>query len=696
MKTRFLLPTLFAVFAVAAVANAQSGLPCGTTDFNDRLKQQHPAEVQQAEDQLRSETENLLQHGEGRSTSTYVIPVVFHIIHDYGTENISDAQVLDEMAILNRDYAKLNPDTTNIIPEFMGVASAADIEFRLATIDPEGNCTNGIERIASKKTNQADDASKLNPWPREKYLNVWVVKTIGASGVAGYAYYPSAVVGLGLAIDGVIILHDYIGSIGTGSVGTSRALTHEIGHYLNLAHCWGSTNSPGVACGDDGIPDTPKTKGWDHCPTAAQAKVCDTAIVENYQNYMEYSYCSNMFTHDQVIAMHATLNSNVSDRNHLWRPDNLVATGTATTTASSCAPNADFHGNRRMVCPGGTITYTDDSWNGTVSSRIWTFDGGTPATSTAANPTVTYNTPGIYTTTLMVTNAQGTDTKVKTGYVIIGTGYGLPGPVSESFENGDPLQQGWTAINYNEDNIHWRSVNMAGSTGSSCMMIDNYYNDRGEVDELITPAYDLRYLTGMQLTFKSSFASKVQDTSLLDDRLRVFISSNCGQTWQQIYIRTGAQLVSSGQVPTPFVPGYDPSLWRAFSVNVSSVWAQSHVMFKFEWTGSKYGNHFFLDDINVSGGTVGIAEHGENTSMEVFPNPAQDNANVSVNLASEQYVKITLTDLNGRLVKMISNEKMPQGQQLVSFSTADLAEGLYLVTVDDGLTKQVKKLAVHH
>ncbi|HEU4716907.1 MAG TPA: M43 family zinc metalloprotease, partial [Bacteroidia bacterium] len=369
MKSKILLQTVALCALLPFAVNAQQGgFPCGSSYYNDLMKQLHPAEVNAAEQELQQETDYALQHQQDRTTTSYIIPVVFHIVHDYGAENISDAQILDEMMILNRDYAKLNPDTGSIIPQFMTIASETNIEFRLATIDPDGNCTNGIDRIASKKTYQADDASKLNPWPRQKYLNVWVVNSIGANGVAGYAYYPSSVDGIGLNIDGVLILSNYIGSIGTSSPTTSRALTHEIGHWMNLSHPWGSTNSPGVACGDDGIPDTPKTKGWNHCPTPSTAAICDTGIVENYQNYMDYSYCSCMFTHDQVIAMHATLNSNVSDRNHLWRPDNLVATGTATTTASSCAPNADFHGNRRMVCPGGTITYTDDSWNGTVSS----------------------------------------------------------------------------------------------------------------------------------------------------------------------------------------------------------------------------------------------------------------------------------------------------------------------------------------
>src|ERR1051326_1012619 len=82
----------------------------------------------------------------------YYIPIVFHIIHEYGAENISDAQIEDEVNILNRDYFKLNADTSAIVPQFQSIASDAGIQFRLARKDPNGNCTTGIDRIVSPLT----------------------------------------------------------------------------------------------------------------------------------------------------------------------------------------------------------------------------------------------------------------------------------------------------------------------------------------------------------------------------------------------------------------------------------------------------------------------------------------------------------------------------------------------------------------
>jgi PKD repeat protein len=701
MKTTTVRNLLIAVMASATGAFAQqSGLPCGTSDYDQLFRQQHPQETllyQQGDQELQDAQQSLFQHGEGRTNATYIIPIVFHIIHDYGAEDITDAQVIDEVRILNRDYAKLNPDTANIIPQFQNIASAISIEFRLATIDPEGNCTNGIDRIASKKTNNADDGSKLNPWPRKSYLNVWVVKSIGASGVAGYAYYPSSVQGLGMIYDGVLILSSYIGSIGTGSVTTSRALTHEIGHYLNLSHPWGNTNAPGVACGDDGIPDTPQTKGWDHCPTAATAKICDTAIVENYQNYMDYSYCSIMFTHDQMLAMHSALNLNISDRDHLHSTVNLIATGTYTLTTSNCKPIADFHGNHTFVCEGGTVQFFDNSSNGTVTNRTWTFQGGTPATSTAASPTITYNTAGNYAVTLAVSNSQGGDTILKLSYITVGSSYSsITAPYFESFENPNVLNQGWSVVDYGQDGVHWSQDNITGMTGTSSLKLNNYVNTFGQVDELITPQIDLRYLTGITMSFQAAFASQVMDTSLLKEKLKIYASTSCGQTWTQILSLKGYQLISAGVQPGYFVPVTgDQSQWKMFTVNVPVSYAQARVRFKFEFTGGDYGNEFYFDDLNITGNGVGIPDQGNTTThVNVFPNPAQGNSNVELSLEQNEHLQITLTDIDGRVIQQIANDDFSAGEHTVPFSTDGIAPGIYFVTIYDGNSKQVRKLSI--
>jgi PKD repeat protein len=81
-------------------------------------------------------------------------------------------------------------------------------------------------------------------------------------------------------------------------------------------------------------------------------------------------------------------------------------------------PVADFTAAATTIETGQSVTFSDSSANN-PTSWTWTFDGGTPATSTNQDPTVTYNTAGTYTVSLTATNAEGGDTETKTGYITV-------------------------------------------------------------------------------------------------------------------------------------------------------------------------------------------------------------------------------------------------------------------------------------
>lgn len=688
--------TLMLAVLSTKLSLAQNGyLNCGTDEMVKKALQANPDLLQpylQEEARLAQIDRDAAANGyaeQNKAAATiYTIPVVFHIIHVGGTENISDAQVKDAVRILNNDYRKLNSDTANIVNSFRAIASDIQIQFKLAQKDPNGNCTNGIDRIYSTLTNAADDNSKLNDWPRNKYLNIWTVKTMGTAGVAGYSYYPSMA---GSSVDGVIILSSYIGSIGTGSVSTSRALTHEIGHYLNLAHTWGSNNNPGVACGDDNVTDTPETIGHSSCNLTDAG--CNPPIIENVQNYMEYSYCSNMFTAGQRTRMRSALTGNAGQRNNLWTAANLAATGISTT---SVLCQADFETNssyNNVLCQGESITYNDISWNGNPTSWSWTFPGGVPATSTDSTPTVTYNTPGLYNASLTVTNGSGSVSTTKTGYVRVntatpqytGTFY------SEGFETSAVPNADWQVNNFVPGGNTFTQTAAAAFTGSKSVMITNSAAQIGNIDELISPSIDMTAIAGTSpvLTFKVAFAQRAATDM---DKLVVYVSATCGKTWTIRKALTGTALATVAAQTSNFVPS--ATQWVNQTVTLGSYANQTDLFVKFAFT-SGGGNNLYIDDINISATPLGVDELANNINFNVYPNPAEEVTNINFNLINKEKVSVKLVDLVGREISTVYNGDLAAGEHnFIINENTNLSSGVYFVTLIAGGEKFSKKLIV--
>ena len=358
--------------------------------------------------QLKKEATTLSISRNKKRGTIYTIPLVFHVLHNGGSENISDAQIFSALTILNTDYRLKNTDANDVEPEFSGMPADVEFEFALATIAPNGACFNGITRtFTSDTTTDGNQQLQLiktgnnvykGEWSGNQYLHIYVVKTTQYG--AGYTFNPF---GSGKSMsNGIWISNDYVGNIGTSTSFHSRALTHEIGHFFNLMHTWGGTNSPGVACGDDDVTDTPETKGSaTYCPLNDNS----CGVKANVENYMDYSYCSKMFTPGQADRMRTAVLSSVGGRNNLWSSDNLAAVGV--TNPPLCSAN--FSPSSTQVCSGNTVTFSDLSYNAPTTWN-WSFPGGTPSSSSDQNPTVTYTTPGKYSVSLTVSSNGVTKT----------------------------------------------------------------------------------------------------------------------------------------------------------------------------------------------------------------------------------------------------------------------------------------------
>jgi PKD repeat protein len=611
-----------------------------------------------------------------------IIPVVVHIIHNYGAENITDARVADAIRYLNEDFLGTSADLADVVAPFTSLINNPQLEFRLATLDPNGNCTNGITRTQSTLTYDADDASKLVVWPRNKYYNIWVVFNIYSDTpgtvTAGYSYLPSNFTDA--SVDGTIIGYNYMGV--TGSNFAKRVLSHETGHWFRLAHTFGYVQvDQGDCSGTDNVSDTPPTVGsFSNC----NLNRAECGSQANVQNIMDYASCTNMFTTGQANRMIGATNSATAERNNLWTNTNLTATGTLTLAVPNCAPIADFHANRYSVCTGTTITFYDDSYNATATSWLWTFtDGITTITDTNQIAIVTFNTAGSYDVTLTASSPAGNGSVTRNNYVYVydATAQVTPAPFSEDFEN-NPISSGLWSVLYNPDPADgWRVTNSAFVSSNTSIMVHNFSLAAGQTHTIISPSYDFTTTGGpISMTFKYAYARRNADN---EDVLKLYGTTNCGQTWQLRATFDATSLATGGVKTTDWFP--NSGQWGTKTVaTLSSYLNKPNVRFKFEFV-TDGGNNLFIEDINITG-PVGLEDAANNDlSMNIYPNPAQQEINVDFYADKDYSALFRLVDIAGKQLSVLGVKELVQGENHVVFTIpAGTTQGLYFLQMEAG------------
>jgi hypothetical protein len=231
------------------------------------------------------------------------IPVVVNVVHRLPEENLSDAQVESQIAVLSRDFRKQNGDVSKVPPPFAPLAADARIEFELKEIRRKKTNKQSFSHVSDDvKSGSGGGIAPLDP---DRNLNIWVCRLGG--GLLGYAQFP----GGPPETDGVVILHTAFGTQGTvqSPFDLGRTTVHEVGHYLNLSHIWGEGRVP--TCGDsDFVEDTPNQfdKNFGK-PTFPHVSCNNAPHGDMFMNYMDYVDDDSMymFTREQVARMQAAL-----------------------------------------------------------------------------------------------------------------------------------------------------------------------------------------------------------------------------------------------------------------------------------------------------------------------------------------------------------------------------------------------------
>lgn len=671
------------------ISNGQTVIPCSTNEEHQRLLREDP-QYAINQNNLEEFTKQFIENRKLNKTqkASVVIPIVFHIIHNYGTENIPDSRIFDQVDIINKDFQRLNADTNQTNAIFQSVAANPDIEFTLAKIDPFGNCTDGIVRVVSPLTTEANNNVKsLSYWPNNKYFNVWVVQTItgapAGSVILGRSQFPG---GANLT-DGILLRSEVCGNTSTFS-NFGRTLTHELGHSFNLRHIWGD-----ATCGNDLVGDTPDHTGQnDGCPANSTSNCNGVVSVDMDENYMDYTNgsCQNMFSIGQDDRIQAVVYGSTNGRNNLWTSANRILTGTNDGfTAAICIPNADFKIAER-VCTNSPIIPTNYSWGGKGSYK-WVVVGGTPAVDTNKNPSLVFTSAGLYPVKLVVTNVSGSDSITRFIRVIDQVS-SIPAPYNENFDITDFEQKG--GVIESTDAKRWERSSIVGFSNNSSFTLKNATgNPVGSIDAFVLPGINLSNVNTGFLKFKRAFAQKSSSNT---DVFRVLYSLNCGQTWIPKYTKTGAAVATTtNSFSSTWAPTL-PTQWKKDSISLSNILRKTNGLIKFEFENGG-GNNIFVDDIEiVISSVVGISDLLENGGFEVYPNPSNEKAFINFSLLKSEFVTIKLYDLIGKEIQTIENKQLGGGEHTYTISNKDLPNGIYMIKLMVGNEIQTKKLVFNN
>ena len=351
------------------------------------------------------------------------------------------------------------------------------------------------------------------------------------------------------------------------------------------------------------------------------------------------------------------------------------------------SPIASFTSSNTTICQNQTVSFTNTSTN-QPTAFFWSFPGGSPSTSTDQNPIVNYFTGGVYDVSLTVTNSVGSNTISQNDLITVMVGDGTVLPVNENFGSSNFPPPNWTIINLDQGSNTWDlnlTIGNMPSTGNS-MWFNNYnIDDTGNEDEIRTSTLDFQNYGSVNLSFDVAYAAYGPNNI---DGLEVLVSSDCGQTYNSVYLKTGST-VEPGNLPTAPETSifFEPtsSEWRTETVDLSDFAGLSNIIIAFR-NLANFGNALYIDNISIAG-MPAVGNHIWTGSISTNPylagnwNPGQvppSNENIIVPSGLSiypHYLNLTL-DTN-------ANFTLKSGSQL---TVNGILNNLGTLTIESGAT----------
>jgi len=616
-----------------------------------------------------------------QAATNYVIPVVVHVMHKgeaVGTgTNVSDALIQSQIKQLNQYYRKIDGTPGD------GNGVDIGIEFALAVRDPQGNCTNGIDRVdmtqnyvymangvknAANGVGVTDAALKaVSFWDSSKYYNIWVISEFdnGASTIAGYAYFASS---HGESYDGTVMLYSHVGSP------SSVTLPHELGHALNLYHTFegdgGGTNCPAVNdCGSgrgDCCSDTPAHTRFTNCNTittnSCYPNNTDLSYARNYMTYSSVFNCQNMFTQNQKDRMLEAIveirGSLLAQNGNMSLVPVVAETPSFTISPSlSCAVGQTLSFTSTTPClPQNYLS--ESNWSGI--SYNWTLTNGTTSYRfSGQNPQFSVSQAGTYTVTLQIISPAGTATNTVPNALIITNG----GPTASCTpRNGQLGNFGYTINN----------VEFAGINNTTSNSVNAGYTDFScSSNTVLNAGATYPLLLG------------VRSGNSYVENYRVYIDYNNNG------IMEATELVASGANPAASTNTYQHDI----SIPATAVQNQ---LLRMRVIGEANGltdseascqSNYFINDVEDYGVYIRNALNTDiiqSKTITVMPNPVEDSFTIS---AEETIDTVKIYNMLGQLV-LVQNINTSEG----NINISQLSSGTYLITAQSGTKNHQQKI----
>jgi hypothetical protein len=342
-----------------------------------------------------------------------------------------------------------------------------------------------------------------------------------------------------------------------------------------------------------------------------------------------------------------------------------------TVALTSCTINSQLDANAVVpfswtgnLAPGATTNVTLAAFTASAGSHTFTVTAAMP------NGTPEYNTV----------------TPISSSFAV-NSGTGVVLPLTNNFSSTAFPYAGWVIDNA-DAGITWSRVTTnGGSVRYNCYS----YGTVGAIDDFIVQPVDLTSMTNASVGFNVAYAPYTGYT----DELTVLVSTDCGATWTSVWDKAGTTLATAAATTASFTP--TAAQWRAECVDLSAYAGHNQVFVMFRGTNG-YGNNIYVDDINISNNAcqLGVHEIASSASFDVVPNPFSQNANININLDNAQNVSVDIYSMTGELISRTNYGEMSAGQQVIPVNGAELANGMYFITVHAGESTITRKVSVNH